>query len=136
MIQTRSGPADNTKRLILILVGIIAVLVLAIVLTVSAVSIDAAELVYEDGKLVAAFQYNGEPRAVWVQCTIFRVDDLFTSEPVGSLMTTAPTFLPGLNICEFPLELEPGSYAVRLYVRERDEGAARLAAFIKNVEIL
>ena len=63
---------------------------------------------------------------MWVQCTISRVDDLFAEEQVGGLMTNAPTFTSGRNICEFPIELEPGTYKVRIYVRERNEGAVRI----------
>ncbi|MDR0981370.1 MAG: hypothetical protein LBL85_06335 [Methanocalculaceae archaeon] len=136
MMHKKAGQADTRKRMVLILTGIIVALVLAIVLMIGAAAIDAEDPVYIDGKLVAAFQYNGDPQEVWVQCTISRVNDLFTEEPVGELLTNAPTFIPGRNICEFPIELEPGTYKVRLYVRERDEGAVRLAAFIKNFEIV
>lgn len=136
MMKKNAGQADTAKRVVLILTGIIVALVLAIVLTVGTASIDAEEPVYSNGKLVAAFQYSGEPRDVWVQCTISRVDDLFTEGQVGDLLTTAPTFTAGRNVCEFPAELEPGTYKVRLYVRERADGAARLAAFIKNFEVV
>lgn len=136
MMNKKAGQADTIKRMVLILLGIIAALVLAIVLTVGAAAIDAEDPVYINGKLVAAFQYNGDPRDVWVQCTISRVDDLFAEEQVGDLLTNAPTFTAGRNICEFPIDLEPGTYKVRLYVRERNEGAVRLAAFIKNFEIV
>ncbi|MCZ0861047.1 hypothetical protein O0S10_07390 [Methanocorpusculum sp. MG] len=136
MMNKKAGQADTIKRMVLILLGIIAALVLAIVLTVGAAAIDAEDPVYINGKLVAAFQYNGDPREVWVQCTISRVDDLFAEEQVGDLLTNAPTFTTGRNICEFPIDLEPGTYKVRLYVRERNEGAVRLAAFIKNFEIV
>ena len=136
MMNKKAGQADTIKRMVLILLGIIAALVLAIVLTVGAAAIDAEDPVYMNGKLVAAFQYNGDPREVWVQCTVSRVDDLFAEEQVGDLLTNAPTFTKGRNICEFPIDLEPGTYKVRLYVRERNEGAVRLAAFIKNFEIV
>ncbi|MDE2518926.1 MAG: hypothetical protein O0X93_02915 [Methanocorpusculum sp.] len=136
MMNKKAGQADTIKRMVLILLGIIAALVLAIVLTVGAAAIDAEDPVYINGKLVAAFQYNGDPRDVWVQCTVSRVDDLFAEEQVGDLLTNAPTFTTGRNICEFPIDLEPGTYKVRLYVRERNEGAVRLAAFIKNFEIV
>ncbi len=136
MMDKKTGQADTRKRMVLILTGIIAALVLAIVLTVGAIVIDAEDPVYINGKLVAAFQYTGDPREVWVQCTISRVDDLFTEEQIGNLLTTAPTFTAGRNICEFPIDLEPGTYKARLYVRERNDGAARLAAFIKNFEIV
>ncbi|MCZ9313035.1 MAG: hypothetical protein O0V67_06620 [Methanocorpusculum sp.] len=136
MMNKKAGQADTIKRMVLILLGIIAALVLAIVLTVGAAAIDAEDPVYTNGKLIAAFQYNGEPRDVWVQCTISRVDDLFAEEQVGDLLTNAPTFTAGRNICEFPIDLEPGTYKVRLYVRERNEDAVRLAAFIKNFEIV
>ncbi|HJK03378.1 MAG TPA: hypothetical protein O0X30_04085 [Methanocorpusculum sp.] len=136
MMNKKAGQTVTIKRMVLVLIGIIAVLTLAIVLTVGATSIDADDPVYINGKLVTAFEYNGEPRDVWVQCTISRVDDLFAEEQVGGLMTNAPTFTSGRNICEFPIELEPGTYKVRIYVRERNEGAVRIAAFIKNFEIV
>lgn len=136
MMDKQAGQADTRKRMVLILTGIIAALVLVIVLTVGAIAIDAEDPVYINGKLVAAFQYTGDPRDVWVQCTISRVDDIFSEEQIGNLLTIAPTFTAGRNICEFPIELEPGTYKTRLYVRERNEGAARLAAFIKNFEII
>lgn len=136
MMDKKTGQADTRKRMVLILTGIIAALVLAIVLTVGAIVIDAEDPVYINGKLVAAFQYTGDPREVWVQCTISRVDDLFTEEQIGNLLTTALTFTAGRNICEFPIDLELGTYKTRLYVRERNDGAARLAAFIKNFEIV
>ena len=129
MMNKKAGQTVTIKRMVLVLIGIIAVLTLAIVLTVGATSIDADDPVYINGKLVTAFEYNGEPRDVWVQCTISRVDDLFAEEQVG-------TFTSGRNICEFPIELEPGTYKVRIYVRERNEGAVRIAAFIKNFEIV
>lgn len=135
-MNKETGQADTVKRMVLILIGIVVALVLAIVLMVGATAIDAEDPVYINGNLVAAFQYNGDPREVWVQCTISRVNDLFAEESVGSLLTIAPTFTTGRNICEFPIELQPGTYKVRLYVRERDEDAARLAAFIKNFEIV
>lgn len=136
MMDKKTGQADTRKRMVLILTGIIAALVLAIVLTVGAIVIDAEDPVYINGKLVAAFQYTGDPREVWVQCTISRVDDLFTEEQIGNLLTTALTFTAGRNICEFPIDLELGTYKTRLYVRERNDGAARLAAFIKYFEIV
>ena len=73
---------------------------------------------------------------MWVQIARARVDDLFAEEQVGVLMKNAPTYTSGRNICEFPIELEPGTYKVRIYIRERDEGAVRIAAFIKNFEIV
>ncbi|HJK02243.1 MAG TPA: hypothetical protein O0W91_03160 [Methanocorpusculum sp.] len=51
-------------------------------------------------------------------------------------MTIAPTFTSGKNICEFPIDLESGLYKTRLYVRERNKNASRIAAFIKNFEIV
>ena len=124
------------KTGVLILTGIIVVFVLAIVLTIVTASIDAEEPIYSNGKLVASFQYNGEPRDVWVQCRISRVDDLFTEGQVGDLLTTTSTFTSGRNVLEFQAELEPGTYKVRLYVLERTNVAARLAAFIKNFEVV
>ncbi|HJJ98621.1 MAG TPA: hypothetical protein O0X23_00165 [Methanocorpusculum sp.] len=135
MMNKKAEQADPRKRIVLILTGIIAALVLATVLTVGATTIDAEDPVYTNGKLVATFQNNGDQRNVWVQCTISRVDSLFAEEQIGALLTIVSAFTAGRNICEFPVELKPGTYKARLYVRERNEGAVRLAAFIKSFEI-
>ena len=62
MMNKKAGQTVTIKRMVLVLIGIIAVLTLAIVLTVGATSIDADDPVYINGKLVTAFEYNGEPR--------------------------------------------------------------------------
>ncbi|MDU9376675.1 hypothetical protein McpSp1_12990 [Methanocorpusculaceae archaeon Sp1] len=124
------------KQLVLILTGIIVCFLVVIIITAGGALVDAEDPVYQNGHLVAAFQYNGEPKDVWVQCVIFRVDDLLSSEQIGDVLSLAETFSKGREVCEFPIDLAPGSYSVRLYVRERDEGSARLAAFIKNFEVV
>ena len=124
------------KQFVLVLAGIIVCLLAAIIFTAGAASVDAEDPVYVNGHLVAAFQYSGETKDVWVQCVIFRVDDLLSSEQVGDVLSLAETFSQGREICALPVALEPGSYSVRLYVRERNDGAARLAAFIKNFEVI
>jgi hypothetical protein len=136
MMNENTEQAGITKQIVLILIGIIVALVLAIILTIGTSTIDVDEPVYINGKLITTLQYNGYPREVWVQCAISCVDDLFAEKRMGNLMTNASTFISGRNICEFPIELEPGSYKVRLYVRERDKNAMRLVAFIKNIEIV
>lgn len=124
------------KRFVLILTGLIVLLLAAIVFTAGTASVDAEDPVYANGNISAAFQYSGEHKDVWVQCAVFRVDDLISSSQVGGLLSRADTFSKGRQVCEFPIELEPGSYKIYLYVRERNEGAARLAAFIKNIEVV
>jgi hypothetical protein len=136
MMNRNRGQTDITKWMILILIGVIVALVFAIILTIGTTTIGAEDPVYTNGKLIVAFRYNSDPCDVWVQCVISRVDTLFAEKRVGALLTNASIFIAGRNICEFPIELEPGIYKVRLYIRERNESAVRLAAFIKNFEIV
>ncbi|MDV0444206.1 hypothetical protein [Methanorbis rubei] len=124
------------RKLVLILAAIIVCFIAVIIFTAGAVSVDAEDPVYQNGYLVTAFQYSGETKDVWVQCVIFRVSDILSSEQVGDVLSLPDTFSKGREVCEFPIDLPPGSYSVRLYVRERDEGSARLAAFIKNFEVI
>jgi hypothetical protein len=136
MMNENTEQVGITKQVVLILIGIIVALVLTIILTVGTTTISADDPIYINGKLIVTLQYDGDQREVWVQCAICCMDDLFTEKRMDNLMTNASTIIAGRNICEFPIELEPGSYKVRLYVRERDENAMRLVAFIKSFEIV
>lgn len=100
------------KKLVLILTGLIVLFLAAIVFTAGTASVDAEDPVYVNGNLSAAFQYSGEPKDVWVQCAVFRVDDLITSNQVGGLLSRAETISKGRHVYEFPIELEPGFYKI------------------------
>ncbi|HJJ92645.1 MAG TPA: hypothetical protein O0X64_02345 [Methanocorpusculum sp.] len=124
------------KQMIFILTGIIIFLILTTVMLVGSSPLNTEDPQYVNGSIIVTFQYCGAPQEVWVQCTISRVNNLFSEEQIGNLMTIAPTFTSGKNICEFPIDLESGLYKTRLYVRERNKNASRIAAFIKNFEIV
>lgn len=111
-----------------------AVLIFFLVCTAGCVSVEISDPVYTNGNLTTVMEYHGETRDVWVQNTVYKLDGI-TSEKVETVILPY-TFSEGAQIIELPFELEPGSYKVNIYVLGRDENSDRIAAIIRNFEVV
>lgn len=120
----------NVKRFILIT----AILIFLLIAAAGCVSVDAGDPQYRNGNLTTIIEYHGDTRDVWVQNTVYKLDG-FNSEKIDTVML-AYTFSEGPQICELPFDLMPGSYKVNIYVLGRDENSDRIAAFIRNFEVV
>jgi uncharacterized protein YceK len=110
------------------------VLILVLILTSGCVSVDAGDPVYRNGNLTTVIAYSGETQDVWVQNTVARTDGLRSVE-TGTVVLPY-TFRAGQQVCELPFNLTPGTYQVTIYVLGREDSSDRIAAFIRNFEVV
>lgn len=120
----------SVNRLTLILIAVL----LIFVCTAGCVNVDADDPVYKNNTLTTVIEYSGETRDVWVQNTVYLIDGITSTKIETKVLPF--TFTNGQNICEIPFDLPKGEYKVNIYVLGRDENTERIAAIIRNFNVV
>lgn len=88
------------------------------------------EVTYSSGHLEVMVDNTGEPEEATLQVTVFKTDN-FTQTGVANFAEVV-TFQQGSNTFTFPVDLEPGTYKLYLYI---SKGSARTVSVIRDITV-
>ncbi|HJJ28248.1 MAG TPA: hypothetical protein O0X70_02525 [Methanocorpusculum sp.] len=114
---------------------IIGIAVILIVFSGGA-HIEVKSLSYENAEITTVFGYDSdEPRDVWIQYRVFKVNGPFSTTEIIENESQAATLVNGDNISRLKVALEPGEYKVFIYIIDYEDMKQRIAGFIRYVNV-
>jgi len=88
------------------------------------------EVTYSEGKIGAVVDNPSEPVEATLQVTVFKTDDFKQIEVAN--FAEMVTFQTGQSTYTFPVDLEPGTYKLYLYITK---GSTRTVSVIRDIRV-
>jgi hypothetical protein len=94
------------------------------------IGIGFGEVTYSAGHLGVTVDNPSDPLEATLQVTVFRTEDFKQTEVAN--FAEMVTFQSGQNAFTFPVDLEPGTYKLYLYITK---GSTRTVSVIRDIRV-